>query len=388
MKLFKDKRTISIFASIFFGFIIVGTIMLNGKYSEPPQIAILDTKFEVINPIVTDTSYHIEYIADIHAINYVDVVVKAPGFIEKIHVDEGQVIRKGDLILSINKQEIQTQVLEARANYNGSKAELKSAEIELLNTKDLVNKNIISERQLAKADANILYLQAKVEEAKSLLERSQVLQSYTQVKSPIDGVVGRINKKTGSYVEENEMFTTVTDNSRIYAYFNISENEYLNIVDDDNYVQNAKATLILANHNEFGTKGNVETVGSRVNIETGTLSFRANFENPNQILRHGSTAKIRLEKQVDNAVLVPKISTVESQDQLYVFTVNDNNIVTKKKITVENRLSHHYIVKSGLNEDDRIVYKGLQLLHSGLQIEPETSKFSKDRKLQTLMMSK
>lgn len=388
MKLFKDKKIITLFSAVFLGLIVVGTIILRGQYSVELNSDIYNNKFEVINPIVKDTSYYVEYIADIQAINYIDVIVKAPGFIEKIYVDEGQLVKKGDLILSINRLELQTKLLEANANYSGSLAELKSAEIELLNTKDLVTKNIVSDRQLAKAEANILYLKAKVEEAKSLLDRTQLYLSYTEVKSPIDGMIGRINKKTGSYIEENEMFTTLTDNSKIYAYFNISENEYLNITNDDNYISNASASLIMANQTEFDTKGSVETVDSRVNIETGTLAFRAHFENTNHILRHGSTAKIRLKKEVENAILIPKISTVESQDQIYVYAVNKNNTVEKKKIEVENRLSNQYIVKSGLDSGDRIIYKGLQMVHSGQKIEPELSTLPQESKSQTLLLNK
>ncbi|MBI3219913.1 MAG: efflux RND transporter periplasmic adaptor subunit [Bacteroidetes bacterium] len=328
-------------------------------------------KFSVTNPIVTDTIYTSEYVADIHSLQNVELRARVKGYIEKIHVDEGQTVKAGQLLFSISSQEYKQEVMKAKAMLTSAVADAKVAEVDLSNVKILVNKNVVSKSELEMAQAKLDAFQAKIEEAKAH-EANAILQlSFTEVRAPFSGVINRIINKAGSLIDEGTLLTTLSDNHEVFAYFNVSETDYLDIVEQGNEDKKYGVELIMANHQPHPYKGVIETVEGEVDKSTGNIAFRARFKNPELVLKNGSTGKIKLNHEIENAMLIPQKSTFEIQDNLYVYVIDDKNVVQLRSIKSTLRIPHLYVIETGLTTKDRILYEGIQRVKEGDLIEPE-----------------
>lgn len=344
-------------------------------------------KFPVINPVIRDTTYAVEYVADIQAIQHIELRSRVDGYIEKINVDEGQFVKKGVTLFNISSQEYEAELSRAKAVLNSAIAEVKAAEVEWRSTKELVDKNIVSQMELDLAQAKLEAQRAKVEEARSEQSAAALNLSYTKIKAPFDGTIGRIPNRIGSLLEEGTLLTTFSDNSRVYAYFHVSENEYLNLMNNGDKTNEQTVSLVLANHQIYPYHGKIEAVDSRMDRETGNITFRTSFSNKDLLLKHGSTGKVRIEKEVKDALIIPQIATIESQDKMFVYIVDSENVVNRQAVITKLRLPHLYIIESGLKASDRIVYKGLQLIHEGEKIEPQLTYFMQGQSPRQLVLN-
>lgn len=331
----------------------------------------IQEKFPVTSPIVTDTVYTTDYVADIHSLQNVELRARVKGYIEKIHVDEGQSVRAGQLLFSISSQGYKQELLKAKAMFTSAIAEAKAAEVDLNNVKTLVEKNVISKSELEIARAKLDALLAKIEEAKAHEAGSNLQLSFTEVRAPFSGVINRIRNKAGSLIDEGTLLTTLSDNSQVFAYFNVSEKDYLDIVEQGNEKKRNEVELILANHQLHPYKGIIETVEGEVDKSTGNIAFRARFPNPDLVLKHGSTGKVMLNHEIKDALLVPQKSTFEIQDNIYVYVLDETNVVQLRSIKLKLRIPHLYIIESGITTRDRIIYEGIQRVKEGDQIVPE-----------------
>lgn len=332
-------------------------------------------KYQVTYPISVDTSYYTDYVSDIHSIKNIEIRARVKGYIETIHVDEGNMVKKGQLLFSISKQEYSEDVLKATANLKNAIAEAKAAELELQNVTILVDKNVVSKTEMEMAKSRLDALNAKIEEARSHEVSARLRLSFTEIRAPFDGVIDRIPNKIGSLVDEGTLLTTLSDNHEVFAYFNVSEKEYLdfatNIKESNKNSANRDVALILANNTEHPYKGTIETIEGEFDNVTGSIAFRARFSNPDKILKHGSSGKIRLRRHLENALVIPQKSTFEIQDKTYVFVVDDQNQVKMKSIVPKYRIPHLYILESGLDTKDKIIYEGIQDIKEGMFINAE-----------------
>lgn len=304
-------------------------------------------EYIVTSPIVVDTSFTKEYVAQIQSLQNIEIKAMVKGYLEKINVDEGQQVNAGQLLFNIRPVEFQAELLKA-------KAAAKGAELELQNEKKLADKNIVSQTELALA-------QAKLEEANAEVALAELNLSYCEIKAPFEGTVDRTRFKVGSAIDEGTLLTSLSNNKEVYAYFNLTENEYLdyksrNKKDDDKSI----ATLLLANGEEHKYKGEVETIESEFDNGTGNISFRAKFPNPDLLLKHGETGKVRLTIPIKNALIIPQKATYEIQDKIFVYVVDKNNTIKSRNIVIKQNLSNLYIIQSGLSENDKIIYEGIQ----------------------------
>ncbi|MEQ8238912.1 MAG: efflux RND transporter periplasmic adaptor subunit [Cyclobacteriaceae bacterium] len=331
-------------------------------------------KFSVTKPVKKDTSICVDYIANLQAIKHVQLKSRIKGVINQIHVDEGQLVKSGTVLFTLSSQEYETELLKARSSVNSAIAELKSAEVELKSTIELVQKGIESSTQLELGKAKIEALEAKVEEAKSLEENAKLHLSFTTITAPFEGIIGRIPNKVGSLEEEGTLLTTISDNSQIHTYFNVSEKEYLKLLVEQDKAKE-RVSLILANQQTYLHEGIIETQDNHINSETGTIAFRATFPNPDRNLKHGATGKVQIKRQIKNALLIPQIATVETQDMISVFVLDNENTIHRKKVSVLFRLPHLYVLGSVLSTDDRIIYQGLQHVEDGMSVDPEMVDF-------------
>jgi len=353
-------------------FIIVAGFLLFVSCSSNKEAITTQEKFSVTNPLVTDTIYTVEYVADIHSLRNVELRARVKGYIEKIHVDEGQAVKAGQLLFSISNQDYQQELMKAKAMLTSSIADAKVAEVDVNNVKILVEKNVVSKSELEMAQAKWEAAKAKVEEAKANEASANLQLLFTEVRAPFSGVINRIENKAGSLIDEGTLLTTLSDNNEVFAYFNVSETDYLDIVADGNVNQNHSVELIKANGVPHPFKGIIETVEGEVDKSSGNIAFRARFKNPELILKHGSSGKIKLNHDIKNALLIPQKSTFEVQGNIYVFVLTEGNIVQQRKIVPSFRLPQLYVISAGLTATDKFVYEGIQKLKEGDAIVPES----------------
>jgi RND family efflux transporter MFP subunit len=329
--------------------------------------------FLVTSPAVIDTSLSKDYVAEIHAVQNVEIRARVKGFLDKIYIDEGKYVSQGQLLFSINSSELKEQLAKAAATLRSTQAELNTAEIEMVNVKRLAEKNVVSETELEVAKSKVELMKAKVEEAVANESSAKIHLSYAEIKAPFSGIVNRIPNKIGSLIDEGTLLTAISKNDEVFAYFDVSEKEYLNFMTNmktDNQLQN-NISLILANDEEHPFKGKIETTEAEIEQGTGNIAFRARFANPQKILKHGASGKVRLMKKHNNALIIPQKATFEIQDRIYVYVLDNQNKVKSKAITISNRMSNYYIVDDGVTKDDRIIYEGIQNIKDGMTVKPE-----------------
>lgn len=337
--------------------------------SSEKEVKTKQETFPVIHPIVMDTVYTNEYVTDIHSVQNVEIRARVSGYIEAIHVDEGKNVKAGQILFNISNKEYKEALVKAKATLRSAEAEAKSANVELLNIKILVDKNIVSKSELEKAEAVVEATHAKIDEAKSDVTNASLNLSLTEIRAPFDGLINRIPNKIGSLIDEGTLLTSISNNKEIFAYFNVSEREYLDFISLKNSDKKNEVTLVLANNEIHKQKGIVETVDGEFDKTTGNIAFRARFSNPDGILRHGSSGKIRLKNEVRNAMIIPQKATFEIQEKTYVFVVDENNIVRSKSFIPKLRLPNLYVIENrGFSKNDKIVYEGIQNVKNGDKI--------------------
>ncbi len=328
-------------------------------------------EFPVTEVIRKDTSIFHEYVVDIQAIRNVEIRARVQGYLDHIYVDEGQSVKAGQLLFKINDQEYEAEVAKSKASLNSAFAEEQAMQLEVERVSLLVEKNVVSQTELRLAKAKVDMAKAKVEEARSHLLQAIIRYAHTSIKAPFDGVVDRLPFKIGSLIDEGHLLTTLFNSDLVYAYFRVSEKEYLEYVKshpDDR--RSNTVELIQADGNRHQQPGKIETLEGEFDTSTGTIAFRAKFPNPQHILRHGSSGKVLLSNRIENALIVPQKATFEIQDKTFVFLVGADNKLKVKSFVPGTRLSHFYIVESGLQEGDRIIYEGIKDARDGMHIIP------------------
>ncbi|MBE9460330.1 efflux RND transporter periplasmic adaptor subunit [Dyadobacter subterraneus] len=320
-----------------------------------------------------NTELHREYVGDIHAVKNVEIYARVKGYLEEVYVDEGKEVKKGQILFRINSEEYAAELAKANASLQSAIADAKGAELEMGRVKMLVEKNVVSKTELDVAKAKYAAVTARIEEAKSMKSNAAILLAHTQIKAPFDGMIDRLPFKIGSLINEGTLLTTLSDTKNVFAYFNVSENEYLEYTKakDAASNQNAIVELELADGSFFKHKGKIETMEGAFDEGTGSIAFRARFANPEKLLKHGSTGTIRLTNTVENALLIPQKAAFEIQDKSFVYVLGKDNKIKTRSFVPKSRLSGYYIVKSGLEPGETIIYEGLQGLKDGVTINPK-----------------
>jgi len=330
--------------------------------------------FKVIHPFILDTTYTVEYVAEIQSVHYAEVRTRVKGYIEKIHVDEGKDVSVGELLFSINSKEFEQHLQKASATVKSAEAELKALEMELFNANRLFERDIVSKAEMELVAAKVEAQKANVEAAMAEKEQAALSLSFSRIKAPYGGVINRIPKKVGSLVDEGDMLTSISDSRNVFAYFNLSESDYLNYLMGDQDRSSNTIRLRLANNELYEHTGKIEIIESEFDPTTGNIAFRARFPNPNKILKHGSSGKILVERPLRQAMLVPQKSTFEIQDKLYVYVVKQDSVLELRNIIPKNRIPDYYILQEGLQVNERFVYEGVQKIKAGQKISPELLK--------------
>lgn len=320
--------------------------------------------YPTTSPVQMDTVINKEFVSQIRSERNIEIRALEKGFLEKIYVDEGQHVQAGQVLFRIMPQLYQADVLKA-------KAEVAQAEIELQNASTLAKSNVVSinEKRMAKA---------KLDAAKAELNLAQTHLSFTTIRAPFSGIIDRLPLKLGSLVDEGDLLTSLSDNGGIFAYFNVSEPEYLNYQTHSAERGNNQVSLIMANGETFPNKGIIQTIEGEFDNETGNIAFRAKFPNSNQLLRNGETGKIQMTLPLKNALIIPQKATYEIQDQKYVFVVGKDGVARSKNIKVSYELPDIYVVSEGLDVGDKILLEGVQKVKDDQKVE---TKFQDPKKV-------
>ena len=328
----------------------------NSKKEEKETVG----KYSVTNAIEIDTSFTKEYVSQIKSNRNIEIRAQEKGFLQNIYVDEGQFVNAGQILFRIMPKMYEAELMKAQG-------EAKAAEIELLNSKTLVEKNVVSKNEQAMA-------QAKLEQANAEVAMAKLHLSFTEIRAPFAGTIDRLPKKLGSLIDEGELLTTLSDNSKMFAYFNVSEPEYIEYQSNVKGRANNSVGLLLANGELLKYKGKVEVIESEFDSETGNISFRASFPNSDKLLRNGETGKVVMTVPVKNALVIPQKATYEIQDKKYVFIVDKNNVLKSRELNLTGSLPDLYIVKSGLTADEKFLLEGVQKAKDDDKIKYEYKK--------------
>ncbi len=353
---------------------LTGCNRSDGK-ADPAAAALAPAALPVTRLTARDTTITHEYVAEIQSLRNVDVRSRVGGFITAILVDEGQRVTKGQVLFRLNDAALRTRAASAAAAVSNARAQVRVEELQLDRVQLLTDKDIISKSELDVARAKLAAARATETEARAVAAAAALELGYVQIRAPFDGVIDRIPLREGSEVEDGTLVTSISDTRAAYAYFNVSENEYLRYAKElarDTAAAAAVRTahLLLADGSEYANLGRVETVQSEFEGSTGSIAFRARFPNPDRLLRHGATGKVRLTNPLPKAVLVPQTAVFEVQEHNYVYVLTKNGTVQQRAFVPQARLGPYYVVASGLLPGEVVVVEGTQELREGDRIRP------------------
>jgi RND family efflux transporter MFP subunit len=309
------------------------------------------TVYTVTSAEVMNTSVSKDYVASIQSQKNIEIRAQMEGILQDIYVDEGQVVKAGQPLFRI-------AIVGAQEEVAKSKADVEQARIELQNTSTLTNNHIVSKNARKMA-------QAKLAGAMADYRLATIHRQLSVIRAPFSGIIGRIPNKKGSLIQSGDLLSSLSDNTNMYVYFNVSEPEYLDYQTHADEFNKLPLTLILANGAPFAAQGNIQNVSGEFDNSTGNIAFRAKFYNAHHILRNGETGTVRMNIPVRHAMIIPQQSTYEVQDQKYVFVVDGSGVVHARPIKVAYEKQGVYVISSGLTGSDRFVFDGVEKVNDG-----------------------
>ncbi|KRB59738.1 efflux RND transporter periplasmic adaptor subunit [Flavobacterium sp. Root186] len=370
------------FLSILAASVIIASCGKNDKSAQAggaPQVK----EYKTLTLQPESATLNSDYPASIQGQQNIEIRPRVEGYIDKIFVDEGAVVKAGQPLFKISAPEYEQQVRTASASIKSAQADLSSAKLAVNKVKPLVEKGIISKYDLESAQYTYESAVASLAQANAALVNAKTNLGYTTVTSPVDGVVGSIPFRLGSLVSSNttEPLTTVSSIGNVYAYFAMNEKVLLNFTKDSGASLNQKikslpaVSLLLSDGSAYDQKGKIETVNGLINTETGTVNIRARFPNPKGIIRSGSSTTVRIPNDVKDVIIVPQSATFELQDKIFAVVLGKDNKTKNVNITVlENTTNNYYVVTSGLKAGDEIVLEGVAALKEGSEIKAQNQK--------------
>jgi membrane fusion protein, multidrug efflux system len=346
----------------------------NTGYAMPPTPTL-----PVISVSDRPFSTYREYTASLEGSNDIEIRPQVSGYIEKIFVDEGAFVKKGQPIFKINDQPYLEALNNASASLAVAKANQASAKINMNKLEPLVQNQVISPIQLNTAKAAYDASTAYVAQAEAMVGNAKINIGYSLIKAPVDGYIGRIHIKIGSLagLSSQDPLTNISEVKDVRAYFSVSETAFLRFKDEypgktiEDKIKNLPPVeLILSDNTVYSEKGKVEMVSGQFAAGTGAIPFRASFPNSNGILRSGNTGRVRISVKQPDGLVIPQESTFELQDKVFVFVLGDSNKVISTAVKILGRSGNYYLVENGVKAGDRIVYSGVDKLNDGAKINP------------------
>lgn len=306
------------------------------------------------HPVRRDVVVTSEFVCQIQASRHIEVKALERGYIERIAAQEGQQVSAGQLLFAVQPRIYQAELQRATA-------EVAAARVEYENTKALAANNVVSQAEVALAEARLSRAEGEQKLAEAHL-------AFTEVRAPFDGLMDRLLVREGSLVEEGELLTTLSDTRSLWVYFNVPEQDYLLYAAQPAAKRQRDVRLRMADGRLFDQTGRIATIEADFNSETGTIPFRADFPNPRGLLRHGQTCNIVLETPFSGAVLIPQKATFEVLDHVYAYVIDTAGVVRQRRLDVREGLEDLFIVAEGLHEGDIVLIEGLRQVRDGQKV--------------------
>ena len=321
-------------------------------------------KITVTSPLAKDVTITQDYVCLIRSRRHIDICALESGYLKAIPVKEGQAVKEGELMFEV------VPILY-KARLDAEVAERDLAQLELNYTKTLADKQGVSQKEVSLYKAKLAKAQAKTDLAEAEL-------NFAKVKAPFDGIIDRLKEQQGSLVDKGDILTTLSDNSVMWVDFNVTEKRYLEYMAEmgPNKV-NLDVELELANHTKFPHLGKIDpahkigAIAANFNNETGNIAFRADFPNPESLLRHGQTGKVLISRLLKGALVIPQRATFENLAKRYVYVVGNDNVVHQREIAIKYTLDDIFVIESGIDVNDKIVLEGIRQVRDGQKVEYE-----------------
>lgn len=335
--------------------------------------------YKVVTLQPRSATLNTDYPASMQGQQNIEIRPRVDGYIEKIYVDEGAIVKAGQPLFKINDPQYEQAVRTANAGIKAAQAELSTANLAVVKVKPLVEKDIVSKYELESAQFTYASALASLSQAKAALVNAKTNLGYTTVISPVNGVVGSIPFRLGSLVSSTtaDPLTTVSSIGTVYAYFAFNEKQLLGFTKGNTGTSFSKklaalpkVSLLLSDGSAYPEQGTIETVNGLINTATGSANIRARFSNPKGLIRSGSSATVRIPNSLTDVIMVPQSATFELQDKIFAVTVGKDGKTKNVNLTVmANTAGNFYVVESGLKAGDQIVLEGVSSLKDGSPIK-------------------
>lgn len=337
--------------------------------------------YETLKVTTTDTELTTAYSATIRGRQDIDIYPQVSGTIQELCVSEGEHVHRGQTLFIIDQVPYQVALNTAKANVKSAQAALATAQLTYDSNQELFDQNVVSDYTLSTARNNYLTAEAQLAQAEAQEVNARNDLSYTVVKSPGDGVVGTLPYRVGTLVSPSmaQPLTTVSDNSSMYVYFSMTENQLLGLVRqygslDSALTQMPDLQLQLNDQSVYEEKGRIESISGVIDRQTGTVSVRAVFPNPARLLHSGASGRVLLPSMYKNRIVIPQEATVKQQDKILVYKVVDGKAASTLIQVADVNDGRTYIVTGGLAVGDEIIAKGAGLVREGMPVKAQEAR--------------
>ncbi len=359
---------------------VLTAVVLTSCGSKSNKMGEASNDFAVETIQTTTADLKTSYPATIKGMQDIEIRPKVSGYLVKLLVDEGATVRKGQPLFLIDSEQYRATVKAAKAQIRVCRANIATQKLTVDNKRMLFKQNIISSYDLKMAENTLASYEAQLAAAEAQLQSAQDNLRWCTVTSPADGVVGSIPYRVGSLVsgQSAEALTTVSNISKMYVYFSMTEKQLLALTREAGGVNAAikkmpAVSLVLSDGTTYSQSGTISTVSGVIDPSTGSVQMRATFDNAQHILRSGGTGSILIPTHASDAIMVPQSATFDVQDKKFVYVVNADKSVATREITVlPQNNGQTYVVASGLRAGERIVVDGVNQLKNGQKINPIT----------------
>ena len=361
--------------------LIIGATALAACHQTQEKSTQKENYYETMEVTRSDRTLTTGYSAAISGVQTVEIRPQISGMITDILIEEGESVTKGQVLFVIDQTPYKAAYEIAVANVKSAEAALSTAKLILESNKDLYEQDVVSEFDLMTAQNDLVEAEAKLALCKAEEVNASNNLSYTEVRSPVNGVASMIPYRVGALVNSNiaQPLVTVSDDSRVYAYFSMAENQMLDMVQQYGSLNNAirqmpEVELIMSNGDKYEHTGKINAISGTISESTGAVSIRAVFNNRNHLLRNGGSGTIIIPMTLKNCIVIPQAATYELQDRVFVYKVVDGKAsATEIHISPQNN-GVEYIVEDGLEVGDVIVAEGAGLIKEGTTIRSKSEK--------------
>lgn len=361
--------------------ILAGFLCLLASSCSQQPAKVASNEYNVLNVTKTTRKLSSNYSATIRGRQDIDIYPQVSGFITRLCVEEGQAVKKGQLLFVVDQVPYQAALQTALANVEAAQAALNTAKLTYDSKKVLFEQRVVSAFDKQTAENSWLSAKAQLAQMKALEMNARNNLSYTEVKSPANGVVGNLPYRVGALVSAGSPrpLTTISDNSDMYVYFSMTENQLLSLT--RKYGSKAKALetmpeveLLLNDNSVYPEKGKIETISGVIDRSTGSVSLRAVFSNKEGLLFSGSSGNVVINTDRTDCIVIPQSATFEIQDKTFVYKIIDGKASSSEVNVSRVNGGKEFIVEEGLNEGDLIVAEGVGILREGTPVTPKAAK--------------